>query len=88
MERRGGGEGKLGKKGWIEYLLLAQTHLGHHLRLLVMAKNAWKGAKREKTVLWLKGKTGVREEKERRQGGDSLRRNLKKLQGMTWRLRP
>ena len=64
MERRGGGERKLGRE-WIEHLLLAQTHLGHHLRLLVKATNAWKGAKREKTALWLKGKAGVREEKEK-----------------------
>ena len=57
------------------------------MRLLLRATNAWKGAKREKTVLWLKDKTGVREEKERRQGGDSLR-GKRKLQGTTWRLRP
>ena len=78
----------MGKKGLVEYLLLAQTHLGHHLRLLVKATNAWKGAKREMTAPWLKGKAGVREEKERRQGGDSLRGKLKNLKGLTWRLQP
>ena len=51
MERRGGGEGKLGKKGLVGYLLAAQTHLGHHLCLLVKATNAWRGAKREMTAL-------------------------------------
>ena len=79
MERRGGGEGKLRRKGWGGCLLAAQAHLEHHLCLLLRATNAWKGAKREKTALWLKGKNEARVEKERHQVRDFLRGKVRKL---------